>query len=267
MRSMNILIAEDDDQNQAMMKLMLVRQGHNVQSAWNGRSAVEAVKTGNFDLVFMDVQMPELDGLAATRQIRQWENNQRHVPIVILTGSVPEKIKEDYKNAGADTFVLKPFDVKRIAMLVEIFAGESAAGVQVVSRSAVEQSFSELPLLDMPDSLPRFNNDEKFYLDNLREFIQTLPGRLALMDQASNSQNWHDLANFAHNLKGVAANFGAKQLAFLASRLDDFSDQQLQDRVQNTMVEIHQNIVLMTAMANKLLSDQSKQDSDPLGGH
>lgn len=266
MRLMNILIAEDDDQNQAMMKLMLVRQGHTVQSAWTGRAAVDAVKTGKFDLVFMDVQMPEVDGLEATRQIRQWENNKQHIPIVILTGSVPEKIKEDYKNAGADTFILKPFDVKRIAMLVEIFAEEQDASVPVESRLGAEDLTSDLPLLDMPDSLPRFNNDKKFYLENLQEFIQSLPGRLACMDQYLDSRNWHDLANNAHNLKGVAANFGAKRLSLMASRLDDYSDQHQFEQVQFTLKEIHNHISIITEAAGKLITGKTSHESDRLGG-
>ena len=110
MRILNILIAEDDDQNQAMMKLILVRQGHKVKSAWNGLLALEAVKKENFDLIFMDVQMPQMDGLEATRQIRIWENKKVHTTIVIITGSVPQNITEEYKSVGADTFILKPFD-------------------------------------------------------------------------------------------------------------------------------------------------------------
>ena len=265
MRSMNILIAEDDDQNQAMMKLMLVRQGHTVQSAWNGRAAVEAVKNSHFDLVFMDIQMPEMDGLEATREIRRWENNQRHVPIVILTGSIPEKIKVEYKNAGADTFLLKPFDVKRIAMLVEIFEGEPDSGLQMVSQSKAEVKTPELPLLDMDESLLRFNNDKNFYLENLREFIQSLPGRLEKINHSLEERKWHDLATFAHNLKGVSANFGARQLSALASRLDDYSDHEYLDLVIKTTQDISTNIARLTERANDLFIEQDSLTSNHSG--
>ena len=77
MRILNILIADDEAQNQAMMKLILSRQGHNVKSTWDGTTTLEAVKTESFDLVFMDVHMPEMDGIETTRQIRKWENNKK----------------------------------------------------------------------------------------------------------------------------------------------------------------------------------------------
>jgi len=73
-----------------------------------------------------------MDGLEATRQIRSWENNKKHVPIVILSGSVPQNITEEYKKAGADSFLLKPFDVKRISLLVELIAGDSESSIQKI---------------------------------------------------------------------------------------------------------------------------------------
>ena len=256
MRTLKILVAEDDDQNQAMMKLILVRQGHRVKSAWSGLAALEAVKSENFDLVFMDVQMPEMDGLEATRQIRRWENNKKHIPIVILTGSVPQTITEEYKNAGADTFILKPFDVKRITMLVELIASESETDSTKENHKKQDDPFTDIPILDMQDSLLRFNNDTRFYLDNLNEFLQSLPERQEKLDQALKTQNWHDIATYAHNLKGVSANFGAKQLSILASNLDEYCQGRKIRLARKTIREISPNISSLTEAANKINEQQ-----------
>lgn len=260
MRTLNILVAEDDDQNQAMMKLILVRQGHNVTSAWNGLIALETVKSGNFDLVFMDVQMPEMDGLEATRQIRLWEKKKKHTPIVLLTGSVPQNITEEYKNAGADTYLQKPYDVKRIKMLAEIIAGESETGFQKDSHQYPNNHFTELPLLDMQDSLLRFNGDSGFYLENLQEFLNSLPNRQEMMDLAQQTRNWHDLTTCAHNLKGVAANFGAKQLSTLASRLEEFSENRRIRLARKAIRDIGQNINALTELTNKIFEQQHSQN-------
>jgi CheY-like chemotaxis protein len=265
MRTLNILVAEDDDQNQAMMKLILRRQGHKVKSAWDGRAALQAVKTDNYDLVFMDVQMPEMDGLETTRQIRLWENNKRHVPIVILTGSAPQNVTDDYKNAGADTFIQKPFDVKRITLLVEIIANESEPGLQQETHQNQENITAEIPLFDMQESLPRFNNDMAFYLENLQEFIQSLPDRLEKLDLSLKTRNWHDLVTYAHNIKGVAANFGAKQLSDLSSLLDDYSQKHKIRLAEKTIREIHQNVEKLTETANNIIKQQSSQNSDIRG--
>ncbi|HEY3372516.1 MAG TPA: response regulator [Prolixibacteraceae bacterium] len=266
MRALNILVAEDDDQNQAMMKLILIRQGHKVKSAWNGRAALEAVKSEDFDLIFMDVQMPEMDGLETTRQIRKWENNQRHVSIVILTGSVPEKISDEYKKAGADTFLLKPFDIKRIGMLLEIFAGEPAIGQQENLSQLHDNNSMDVPVLDMQDSISRFNNDTKYYLENLQEFLQSMPERLERMDQALKAHNWQSLSTYAHNLKGVAANFGAKQLSILAASLDDLSDHHEFKKSSKIYREIKDNYSMLTEMANKIIAEQSSPSSGHQGG-
>ncbi|MCX6083167.1 MAG: response regulator [Chloroflexi bacterium] len=262
MRSLNILIAEDDDQNQAMMKLILSRQGHKVKSAWNGLSAVEAVKSEIFDLIFMDVRMPEMDGLEATRQIRLWEDNKKHIPIVILTGSVSENITEEYKNAGADTYILKPFDIKRISLLVEIIASESETDFPKENTLVSTTIETEIQLLDIQNSIIRFNNDTRFYIDNLHEFLESLPSRLENLDGALKSRNWNDLSTYAHNLKGVASNFGADQLAFLAGSLDKYSQDHKLRQASKTVREIHRNTTLLTEKATKMIDQQGSTNSN-----
>lgn len=266
MRTLNILVAEDDDQNQALMKLILDRQGHNVKSAWNGNAALEAVKSGDFDLVFMDVQMPEMDGLEVTRQIRLWENNKKHIPIVMLTGSVPQNISEEYKNAGADTFILKPFDVKRISLLVDIIAGDSENAFPTESRPSLAGSLAEIPLLDFKNAILRFNRDTIFYLENLQEFIHSLPTRQENMTQAMKTRNWRDLASNAHNLSGVSANFGANQLSLLASSLDEYCQHRKIRLIQKTFHEIILNMDTLTKMANNIIEQKRSQNSDHQSG-
>ncbi len=262
MRALNILIADDDDQNQAMMKLILSRQGHNVKSSWTGVNALEAVKSEKFDLVFMDIHMPEMDGLEATRQIRKWENKKQHIPIVILTGSVPENKTEEYKNAGADTFLFKPFDIKRISMLIQIIAEETDINFQIDNQQIIVSSETELQLLDYENSMIRFNNDTKLYCDNLAEFIQSLPGRFEKIESALKERHWNELFTFAHNLKGVAANFGANQLSRLAKELEVYSQGSKFRLAKRTIREMNQNRILLTKAANTIIDQQHSQNSD-----
>ena len=265
MRTLNILVAEDDDQNQSMMKLILSRQGHNVKSAWNGFAALAAVKSENIDLIFMDVHMPEMDGLEATRQIRLWENNKKHVPIVILSGSVPHNITDEYKKAGADTYVLKPFDVKRISLLVELIAGDSESTILNESNQYSEEIISTMQILDIQDALPRFNNEYNFYFENRSEFIQSLPERLNNLDQGLSSRNWGELNNHAHNLKGVAANYGAKQLSFLSARLEEYSQLQKIKLCGKLLQEIHQaNFALLKNFNSLNKQNSSTSNSEGL---
>ncbi|MCX6064568.1 MAG: response regulator [Chloroflexi bacterium] len=254
MRSLYILIAEDDDQNQAMMKLILMRRGHRVKSAWNGVQALEAVKKESFDLVFMDVQMPEMDGLEATRQIRAWEDRKRRVPIVILTGSAPSQTSDNYKAAGADTFLSKPFDMKRLELVINVIASEDFAHSSSESIYQMDGSISELPTIDKMEALSRFDGDMQMYIENLVEFMKGLPFRLDQIKRALAEQQWDDISVHAHNLKGVAANFGATQLSVLAYRLDEYSHQQQSEQVKTTFHEISQHLLILNIIAEKLIS-------------
>jgi len=264
---LNILVAEDDDQNQAVMKLILHRDGHHVKSAWNGRSALEAVKSENFDLVFMDVHMPEMDGLEVTRLIREWENNKRHTPIVLITGSIPQKIAEEYKKVGADTYLLKPFDVKRISLVVKIFTEETEAGYQQESNQNLETPFEDLPLVDIDDALPRFNQNTKLYFENLQEFLLSFDERSNNLLKASKDQNLEVLEVLAHNLKGVAANFGAKQLAALSASLEIYCQDKKVRFAKKTLKEIIKNIGIIQAVVKteKFMLDLSIRDLNNSG--
>jgi CheY-like chemotaxis protein len=267
MRILNILVAEDDDQNQAMMKLLLSRSGHKVKSAWNGVEALEAVKSGSFDLVFMDVHMPEMDGLETTRQIRQWENNEKHIPIVILTGSVTESITNDYKKAGADTFTTKPFDIKKINLLVNIIADQTETQLEQESQLYSTDTLAGAQILDLQSALIRFSGDMVIYKDNLSEFLQSLPARLISLDNALQAGNWDELSLLAHNLKGVAANFGASQLSMLAFQLDEFSRRHQAKSAIIAYHEIDLNVHIVMEMGAKILEQNNPINPEGLGGN
>ena len=120
-RSLRVLLAEDSPTNRLIVDRALGAIGHQVVSVENGRLAVEAVQAETFDVVLMDVQMPELDGVLATEEIRRWEAGApNRVPIIALTAHAMEGDEERFRSAGMDAYVSKPFDVDH---LVEVIGG------------------------------------------------------------------------------------------------------------------------------------------------
>ncbi|MCP3889113.1 MAG: response regulator, partial [Desulfobulbaceae bacterium] len=106
--NINILVAEDNKTNQMVAKMMLKKMGFTADIAENGMDAVNAIKKTKYDLVFMDVQMPKMDGFSATQQIRKMETknaNQIKLPIVAMTANVMGKDREDCLNAGMDDYL------------------------------------------------------------------------------------------------------------------------------------------------------------------
>ncbi len=108
-----VLLAEDVKLNQILTQKLLARSGYQIDIAENGVQAIEAVKNADYDVVLMDVQMPEMDGIEATRQIRTLPGNKKFVKIIALTAQVEGNTQDELKAAGMDDYVSKPinFDI------------------------------------------------------------------------------------------------------------------------------------------------------------
>jgi CheY-like chemotaxis protein len=117
--SLHILVVDDDALGRRLMHLILTKEGHRVDVASNGLEALEAVKHHRFDIVFMDLHMPDMDGMEASRQIRAWEGAGAHTFIVALTASYLPEIGEALFEAGMDNYISKPLDVTQVQRLLK----------------------------------------------------------------------------------------------------------------------------------------------------
>jgi CheY-like chemotaxis protein len=115
---LQILLAEDNPINQRLAILLLERWGHDVTLAQDGIEAVSLFGRRDWDLVLMDMQMPNMDGLAATRAIRAAETEGRHTPIIAMTANAMNTDREHCLEAGMDAFLSKPFETERLRTLV-----------------------------------------------------------------------------------------------------------------------------------------------------
>ncbi len=124
---LNILVAEDNAVNQLVMQRLLVKRGHRVSIAPNGRAALDAIQREVFDLVFMDVQMPLVDGFEATQQIRRREiGSPTHMPIVALTAHAMSGDRERCLQAGMDGYMTKPVNPKELDEMLSLFARQES---------------------------------------------------------------------------------------------------------------------------------------------
>jgi len=118
-RSLKVLVVDDDELGRRLMHLILTKEGHFVEVAANGLEALEAVKHNPFDIVFMDLHMPDMDGMEASRQIRAWEQGDSHTFIVALTASYLPEIGEALFDSGMDNYISKPLDVAQVQRLLK----------------------------------------------------------------------------------------------------------------------------------------------------
>jgi PAS domain S-box-containing protein len=218
-KQLNILLVEDNEINAQVATKFLNKQGFSVHHVNNGLKAVEARKNNRYDLVFMDVQMPEMDGLEATRHIRDYENGSGHVPIIAMTAHALKNDRERCLAAGMDDYISKPLDTEKVMAIIKEWALEKIEMVEgSLDLGDSEEVSQDAPLM-IPKDLPRFSGDIAFYKEMLDSFLVSLEDKFSEMREAYQTGDAEFIAREAHNIKGVAATFYAMNLSDLAAQL------------------------------------------------
>ncbi len=229
-----ILLAEDNITNQQVALGILRRFGLSADAVANGLEAVAAVTTIPYDLVFMDVMMPEMNGLEATRRIRNFELAQERepgvppprIPIVAMTANVMVGDREQCLDAGMDDYVPKPVSPALLATVLDRWlpAGEdatadSAASVQPPDPPPAEDG--EEMVWDRAAMLARLMDDEELAGIILESFLGDLPRQIEMLRQALDADDMTVAVRQAHTIKGAAANVGGEQLRTEALTMEE----------------------------------------------
>jgi two-component system, sensor histidine kinase and response regulator len=210
-RSLRILLAEDNAVNQMVAVSLLRKRGHRVTVAENGRDAVEALEREPFDLVLMDIQMPEMDGLEATCAIRERERvSGGHTPIVAVTAHALKGDDERCFAAGMDGYLTKPL---KVSDLVRALVGVAES----LDRKAASQ---QVPAFDEGGLLELFDGDEEFLDQMLAVFFDSAPKLLAEIGTAVAERDFPRISRASHTLAGVVSNFGAEEAVAAGRRLE-----------------------------------------------
>lgn len=213
-----VLLVEDNPVNRKVANDLLLRRGHCVELAHNGADAVSMVSDGGFDVVLMDIHMPVMDGLTATRTIREHEHSTGdHVPIIAMTAGATTEDRERCFSAGMDHFVTKPFRADELYRAVETASpghpregeGELTGGI-----TAAETS------LDWQGALGKLDNDEELLLELSDMFIDQCPALMGEIEEAISARDAGLLERLAHTLKGSSQVIGGQAVASAALRLE-----------------------------------------------
>lgn len=251
-----ILLVDDDELSRRMMGLLLSEKGYNYDTASNGFEAVESVQSQSYDIVLMDLQMPLMNGFDATRKIREWEAGEKHTPIVALTAMLLDNEIQECMRVGMDECVAKPFDTDTLFQLIDSFVNKSKQLTPTLDSQEKETAVA-LAVLDMAEALPRFSKDINIYKEFLEEFIGDLPDKIKQLRENFLSDNFKALADSAHNLKGISASMGAKQLSYLSQVLDRNSQDGDSLLIRQTLDEIEKHVLVLQGEANHILSENT----------
>lgn len=212
-RSLKVLLAEDSPTNQTLAIAILAKSGHQTTVANNGLEAVELIGTDNFDVVLMDVQMPEMDGIAASQAIRTSEasTGRARTPIIALTAHVMEEDRRRCEEAGMDGYLSKPL---RPAELHHEFArllGGATDEPTTESPAAGSESTpaSEDSLLNWEHARKSTLNDDELLNDVVGAVLEELPGLVSCLETALTKSAHTEVYRMAHTIKGALRTFGA----------------------------------------------------------
>jgi two-component system sensor histidine kinase/response regulator len=250
--NLSILVVDDDELNQRLMRVLLTREGHHVEVASNGLEAFEAIKVKKYDIVFMDLQMPVMDGIEASRQIRAWENGGTHTFIVALTASYLPENGEILFEAGMDNYISKPFEMEHIQRLLRYSSRAMLNSPASTNASPVDEE-SVTYVLDIQLGIQQVGGDSRNYRELLTDFLQELPAKIQLMHNFCDAQKIEEIARAAHNLKGVAGSLGAAQLTNLAHRLDEQSSGGYTESLRETINDLEIAANILSGYANDYL--------------
>jgi PAS domain S-box-containing protein len=200
------LLVEDNVLNRSIARHQLARLGFETDVASTGAEAVSMTRATAYDVILMDVQLPEMDGIEATKQIREYEDRiSRHTPILALTAYAMEGQKERCLAAGMDDFIVKPLRVEEFQQKVDQWAGSTSRSGSRIDRAYLAEISG---------------GDAEFETELLEVYLSSAPLVLEDLRTAVAQQDMSSIYSCAHTLKGSSRSIGANQFAQLCERLE-----------------------------------------------
>ncbi|MCA9419470.1 MAG: response regulator, partial [Nitrospira sp.] len=245
-----ILVADDHIVNQELASLLLHKIGHEVEVVSNGKEALERLRERAFALILMDCQMPEMDGYAATKAIRSWEGEKRHIPIIAVTANAMSGDREKCLAAGMDDYLTKPIKPEKLRDMLHRWLPKeertqppiSQVGDGVQLRKPRPHSGPLNVVHTKPPPLDgerlaewRTLGGNEFVCKILQNFIREALECVSQVQEAVTTENREALTLAAHGLKGICRNVGVQNLAELAFALEQHGRQDSFDSIRNTL--------------------------------
>ena len=255
-RGARVLLVEDNEINQEVASSLMERMGMSVTLAENGLNAVNACKARTFDIIFMDIQMPVMDGLEAARRLRaqEAEDGAGPTPIIAMTAHAMREDREKSRDAGMDDHITKPIDPDMLARILIKWVKPRAQAAHAADHDTGCPASADADagtIFDWEKGLFYVGGEEQLLVKQLKNFIRRYAHMPQTLAELSAAGQWHEANRAAHSLKGVAATLGmdalsahaaALEQSYAANTADGQSLEKLRELLQRAGAEIKQNL-------------------------
>jgi two-component system, sensor histidine kinase and response regulator len=275
LRSASVLLVEDSPVSQTVLKDMLESLGHQVKLANNGKEAIALCGEQRFDLVLMDIQMPEVDGLSATQTIRQHEKPPHRQVILALTAHASSEDRELCVAAGMDGFLVKPITLSDLQLAIATAtesdlsqslsdSGKPFAAIGqssdrplkiAVDRSQTADNASTNFLNDAPDwhgLVALMNGNEKLLRDVLQLLSSELPRLARLFETSVSARNFKDARRAVHTMKSNVRHVGLDRVAAVTEQLEEVARDESYEQLQLAIGQVHEIATTISTWADEV---------------
>jgi PAS domain S-box-containing protein len=245
-----VLLVEDNRMNQLVVKKFLEKWGVAIEIAENGIEAIEKLRESSFDIVLMDLQMPQMDGYKAARYIRyNMDIPIKNIPIVALTASAMIDVKRKVMDAGMNDFITKPFDPRELYLKILKFTNRGTQPEDnelfAVSVLPVASGYVNLQYLEEISA-----SNQEFITDMIRLFLRQMPQFVQNLKKACENAHWTDMRYITHKMKSSLSTIGIFELESVMRQLETYAAQesnlaeavQLCNHIERVCEEVYQEL-------------------------
>lgn len=254
---LKILLADDNLINQKVAISILRNFGYTPDTAANGLKVLEMLKEQLYDVILMDVQMPEMDGLTATKEIHKSYTNESRPRIIAITAGAMDADKQECLDAGMDDFISKPVNLDKLATALRLCTPHKKKQDEE-SKEHQEEILDSNVLKNL--LLLQDNNNPDFLASMIEIFLMEIPFKLDELSKAINQKDQQTLKFVAHSLKGYCGNLGASRMKKLSSQLEEMSFTDSLKEINNILTKLEQEFTLVnTALKAELEKSKVKE--------
>ena len=270
-----ILLVEDNLMNQELAVSLLNSVGLTTMIANNGKEALELLKPDSFDLVLMDLQMPVMDGLTATKEIRAKEEEYfKKVPILAMSARAFQKDKEECYDAGMNSYIVKPIDPTLLYEDLAKYLPIAAEGAVPQNKTVIAEDnqlsedeanfvaqFSKVRNFDAAAGLYHANSNKNIYMRILHGFVRDYSGNNFELRKLIETAKFEEATRITHTIKGLCGTIGSSHVQSLGAKVEATLSQKLQNFEEYNVFEaaLHDLIEDLNVVLNDLDTDQAQQ--------